>query len=494
MKKYLYALIAILLTTLTYGQITRQPEYINYVKAKAILDRAFQYSGLGSDSLNIGIAASGIIHESGHYATPEERTDMAETYTLRMFNGIANFFINGEITHRSRKLNRQVYIKRDSIFHKDHWGRSVDSASLTRHLPIVDELLTLHPALILGIVHQSLTTLRYLGKDGSADLLSFSANHTTFTLRVLSNGQISQATYLATDDYYGDNIHRYEYLDYKQVAGYKLPFRFKEYEFGALRKEETFTYDLNPITTLPANQVCSGCALLPKKTANEDVTVKNIGGGLYAVELNAYNNRSLFLVGAKGVTVFEAPISYKAGQLILEAIKQKAGGKPVTQLVVTHHHPDHAGGLRAFVEQGATIITTKGNAAFFSNFVNYPHQLEDRTAQKIIKPSFIIVDSLQTFNAGNGELFAVYFIGDTQHTKEHLLTYFPQQKVLFHGDLCFFKANGESAASVREQAVGKLINRYKLDVEKIYGSWPLRGYKEFGTKADMDRKLELATK
>lgn len=317
MKKYLYSLIAILLTTLTHGQITRQPEYINYVKAKAVFDRAVQYSGLGMDSLNIGISASGTIHESGHFSTPEERLNIPELYTLCLFAGLSNFFINGEITYKGRTLIRQVVVKQDSIFYRDHFDNEVSRELLKQHVAVYDEILTLHPALILGIVHQSLTTLRYLGKDGSADLLSFSANHTTFTLRVLSNGQISQAAYLATDDYYGDNVHRYEYLDYKQVAGYKLPFRFKEYEFGALRKEETFTYDLNPITTLPANQVCSGCSLLPKKTANEDVTVKNIGGDLYAVEFNAYNNRSLFLVGVKGVTVFEAPSVIKPDNLFL---------------------------------------------------------------------------------------------------------------------------------------------------------------------------------
>ncbi|GAB3805719.1 hypothetical protein GCM10028819_39500 [Spirosoma humi] len=476
------------------AQIEKQSEYLNFEKAKTILDRAVNYSGLQSDSLNIGISASGMMHESGHFATPDERVDMPESYTLRLFNGINNFFIDGEVNYRGQTLIRQLYVKQDSIFYRDHFSRNVNRASLTQRISLYDEILTLHPVLILNIARLSLPSLRYLGKSGLADLVSFSANQTTFTLHILPTGQVTQVSYLATHDYYGDNTHRYDYLDYKSIAGYKLPTRFTEYEFGAVRKEQTFTYDLNSVAVLPANQVCPGCLLIPKKNEAEGVTVKSLGSGLYAVDLNDYNNRSLFLIGDRGITVFEAPKSYKASLNVIEAVKKTAGGKPITHLFVSHHHPDHAGGLRAFVEEEATIITTKGNTDFFSRFVNYSHRLEGRKEGKVLKPSFQIIDSLQTFDAGMSEPFTVYFVGDTQHTKEYLLAYFPNQKILFQGDLCFFKLDGESAASVREQAVGKLVSQYKLDVEKIYGSWPLRGYKEFGTKADLDRKLELATK
>lgn len=110
-------------------------------------------------------------------------------------------------------------------------------------------------------------------------------------------------------------------------------------------------------------------------------------------------------------------------------------------------------------------------------------------------PSFVVVDSLRTFNVGTTAEFSVYFTGDTQHTNEYLLAYFPKQKVLFQGDLCFFPENGNiTPATVREQAVWKVMERNRLDVEKIYGSWPLRGYKAFGTKAELSQKIQAVTK
>lgn len=492
--KPMLLLIFLSIPAVSSAQISRQPEYINFLKAKDILNRAIKRSGLELDTLNIGITATGIIHESGHYATPEGRIDVPETLTLRMFSGIDNYFVDGQITYRNRNLTRQVYVKQDSIFYKDYFGRSAERGSLAQPLPLGNELLTLHPIMMLAVASRSLPSLRYLGKDGLLDLISFSTNNTTFTLQVTQSGEVSQSSYLATSNYYGDNSHRYEFLDYKTVGRYRVPTQFKEYEFGALRKEETFSYDFKPVRKLPVNQVCTDCLLVPEKDVKLETTIKSIGDGLYAVELNEYNNRSLFLVGNRSVTVFEAPVSYKAGQAVINAVKQTAAGKPITQVVVTHHHPDHAGGLRAFVEQGSTIITTKGNTSFFSRLVNYPHQLSDQSRTKILKPSYITVDSLRTFGADTNEPFTLYFTGDTQHTDEYLLVYFLKQKVLFHGDLSYFIEGKEFAASARDQAIARLINRYKLDVEKIYGSWPVKGYKEFGTKADLNRKLELTTK
>lgn len=483
-----------LLAVLAKAQVNKEPEYVNFIKAKKIFDRAVQYSGSGSDTLSIEIAGSGVIHESGHYSLPEERTDMPEKYTLQMFRGVDNFYINGETNYRGRPLTRQVYVKGDSVFYKDYFSRNPAQSSLSERVPILDEILTLHPVIVLKTIERSLPSLRYLGKSGQSDLISFNANQITFTVRILPDGQISQISYLAVNNYYGDNIHRYEYSNYKSIDGYKLPTQFKEYEFGALRKDETFSYNLKPSNVLPVNQVCSDCSLLPKKNKNDDVVVKNIGGSLYAVELNAYNNRSLFLVGNKGVTVFEAPLSYEASQAVIDAVERKTGGKPITQLVVTHHHPDHAGGLRAFVEKGAKIITTKGNIDFFNRLVNFPHLLSGQENNTILKPSYMTVDSVQTFGVNTSEPFTIYFTGDTQHTKEYLLAYFPKEKVLFHGDLSFFKAGSESAATVRDLAIDKVITSNKLDVEKIYGSWPLKGYKDFGTKEEFEQKLKMVAK
>ncbi len=478
------------------AQIQKQPEYGSFQKARTVLDKAIRFAGIAADTLNMAVMATGINHESGHYPSPGERIDMPDNYTLQFFQGAANYFLKAETTYRERPYNRQVYAKGDSLFFRSYFARSVTRKTSDSPTGLFNEVLTLHPVLFLQTVRrQSLTSLRYVGKTAGNESISTIVNGTLFTLQVATNGQLNQVSYLAAHDYYGDNVHTYQYSAYRATGGFRLPTTFREYEFGALRKEQTYTYNLKSVTELPVNQVCPGCSLLPRSKPDKDVTTQNLGGNLYAINLNQFDNRSFVLIGEKSISVFEAPLSYAAGQSVVRAAQQLAPNKPIGQVMVTHHHPDHAGGLQAFVEAGAEVITTKGNVAFLGQFVNFPHQLSGQTAPKTIIPSFALVDSSRVFNAGTSSEFSVYFTGNTEHTNEYLLAYFPTQKILFHGDLCFFSENGEtSPASVREQAVGKAIARYKPEVEKIYGSWPIRGYKAFGTKAELDKKLQAVAK
>ena len=46
--------------------------------------------------------------------------------------------------------------------------------------------------------------------------------------------------------------------------------------------------------------------------------------------------------------VFDAPASDWQSNWTIKAAKEKYPGKPIKYLVLTHHHMDHAGGMRAY--------------------------------------------------------------------------------------------------------------------------------------------------
>ena len=41
---------------------------------------------------------------------------------------------------------------------------------------------------------------------------------------------------------------------------------------------------------------------------------------------------------------------------VIKLAKAKYPGKAIKYLVLTHHHNDHSGGIRAFAAEGATLV------------------------------------------------------------------------------------------------------------------------------------------
>ncbi|MTE00330.1 quinoprotein relay system zinc metallohydrolase 2 [Paracoccus sp. YIM 132242] len=62
-----------------------------------------------------------------------------------------------------------------------------------------------------------------------------------------------------------------------------------------------------------------------------------------------------FVVGSDSIAVIDAGASRAQGQALFAAIRA-VSDKPISHLVVTHMHPDHAFGAEVFREAGATIV------------------------------------------------------------------------------------------------------------------------------------------
>lgn len=62
-----------------------------------------------------------------------------------------------------------------------------------------------------------------------------------------------------------------------------------------------------------------------------------------------------FVIGQDSIAVIDAGSSRQQGQALLAAIR-RISDKPISHLVITHMHPDHAFGAEVFREAGATIV------------------------------------------------------------------------------------------------------------------------------------------
>ena len=81
--------------------------------------------------------------------------------------------------------------------------------------------------------------------------------------------------------------------------------------------------------------------------------------------------------------LIDAPQSEARTLAVIAKARETVPGKPLTQLVTTHHHFDHTAGLRAAVAEGLTVITHEGNRDWVERMAKRPHTRQpDALARK----------------------------------------------------------------------------------------------------------------
>ncbi len=109
-------------------------------------------------------------------------------------------------------------------------------------------------------------------------------------------------------------------------------------------------------------------------------------------------------------------------------------GKQVTKTVVGHHHDDHAGGLRAAVARGLTIVAQRRTQALFEEWVSRPAVLfPDALARNPQPLKFEAVDEKLVLEDAKHRLEVYHAVGDF-HMSDALIAYLPKEKIIMEGD------------------------------------------------------------
>ncbi len=105
-----------------------------------------------------------------------------------------------------------------------------------------------------------------------------------------------------------------------------------------------------------------------KDGAHTSVNAVQIAPGVFHLQ-NPPNN-SLVIEQQNGVLVVEGVLNDQRAVSIIDWIGTNIPGKPITHLINSHFHLDHAGGTRLFVEQGATVVAGEAAESFYVDMLS----------------------------------------------------------------------------------------------------------------------------
>lgn len=147
------------------------------------------------------------------------------------------------------------------------------------------------------------------------------------------------------------------------------------------------------------------------------------------------SHNSLIVEMKDHVIVFDAPVSDWQSNWTISAARGKYVRKPVKYLVLTHHHMDQAGGIRAYADAGAIIVTGKGTAAHFRRVLAAPFtRSPDLSPSDLRQAPIVEVADKHVLTDGQRRV-ELYVIDPNPHAEGLLIGYIPDAQLGFVTDI-----------------------------------------------------------
>lgn len=166
---------------------------------------------------------------------------------------------------------------------------------------------------------------------------------------------------------------------------------------------------------------------------------------------------------ADHLTLYELGGGIRQAEAIIAFARTLVPGKPVTQVITSHHHFDHTAGLRQGIAEGLTVIGRRGNEGIFREMAMHPSpdwpDLQEKNKRQL---KFIPVD--EHLRLSDSQMTVdIYWDRANIHMADAVFAYVPAAKVMVEGDM--------ATAALDYQFWGDNyldnIEHYKLDVETL---------------------------
>ncbi|HEY5885688.1 MAG TPA: MBL fold metallo-hydrolase [Pyrinomonadaceae bacterium] len=330
--------------------------------------------------------------------------------------------------------------------------------------------------LLIAAYETAPSTLRWLGQaahDGRMqNVITFaSSNGIQWTLFFDARSNLlTKYEQIVSDNLKGDTVQETIFPAYRTVGKIKVPTKRITRRSGEIVEEVNYNdvqFNVNLPETAFAkpeglDELPQGAPLPAKETKLAD--------GVYLFESGV---NSLVVEFKDYVMVVEPPSGGRGPKPTINKVREMFSNKPIKYIVVSHHHDDHAGGLRSYIAEGVTIVTTPANQRYFETMAasEFTINRDDQTLNKR-KPVFNFVRNNKSLFDDGQQVVEIIDIGPSPHAKEMLIAYLPKAKLVFQGDLVNVPNIGRYLPTTVNASTIHFFEKIKqlgLDVDKVAG-------------------------
>jgi glyoxylase-like metal-dependent hydrolase (beta-lactamase superfamily II) len=328
------------------------------------------------------------------------------------------------------------------------------------------ELILSHP---VGVVRAALNPAAKVSnprRQGNLDLVDIApATGERVTLAVDRTTHLPQWVSMASyHSYLGDIVNKTEFHNYQEAGGVMLPMRLVTRIGNWLESDYMVKNTIGgPADELAAPQSVRTAPAPSEPAQTPNIPVEQVASGIWYLTGGSHN--SVLVEFSDHTELIEIPTSEARTKAVIAKAKELVPNKPLTRAIVTHHHFDHSGGLRAGVHEGLAIVTHEANKAFFEEMARRKHTIQqDALAREPKSPKIDpVTDAGRTVRDATRTMQILHFQDPTGHNAHMLMVYLPAERILVNADL--YNWGGNFARYPRALTLEANIARLKLTPE-----------------------------
>jgi len=324
----------------------------------------------------------------------------------------------------------------------------------------------LHPVTAVRTALTEGAALSNARTEGTQSLVDVNVAGQAFTLAIDSTTKLpSMVSYKADNTNLGDVVISATFGDYQAVDGLQLPaqvtYKTDDFTTAEYRFSSQAVGGDAPDLAAPEAAASAPAPAPPAITVN----VEQLAPWIWY--LTGGSHHSVLLEFNDHLTLIEAPQNEARAMAVIAKARETVPGKPLTQLVNSHHHFDHSGGVRAAIAEGLTVITHEGNKAFFEEVATRPHTLVPDALQSA--PKALTVEPVSgEMTLTDGTRTVTLYANASAHSETMLFAYFPRERLLVELDLYTPGAAAQSFA-------GKFLEDVRAKNLRVDRIIPLHG-------------------